>query len=162
MRNRRASAWSYKSARSVGLTVQGTTPAFQGLLQHSGAELLPAGYASDFDILVDFSQTSLAIGAPGALDATVYIALYAQCLNIQKYRAQFGLNPTTGAFVSTVPSGTAENGQVYQDGNGFLIQARDTAALVWGVQIGIAGSIPGFTMNKLFVGSIAHGIERSQ
>lgn len=158
--NARSSAWSKRSAPLLSLTVNGTTPQFTGVLEHAGRDLLPAGYATCLDVTVDFSQTSLAKRL-AVTTATVYIALYAQCLGIQKYRAQFGLNPTTGSFVSSFPSGTSENGEITQDGDSFLVQARGTAALVWGIQIGIAGSTPGFNVSSLFVTSICHGIERS-
>lgn len=161
--NPRSSAWSVKGMRSFTLFSPGATPGiFQGIVTHTAKDLEPAGYATDLDVIVDLSQSSIAMGLAGAVDASVYIALWSQVLTQRKYRAQYALNPTTGFLVSVYPSGmlqAGDDGNCIQDGNRFLVQMREVG-LVWGFDMAAAGSVPNFAVTGVNVSSICHGIER--
>jgi hypothetical protein len=166
-KNPRPSAWSQKTMRGLLLSCSGPTPTnFVGTLTWDKRDLEPAEYATSCGVIVDLSQTPLALGSPTALAATVYIAIQFQLLGRTHWRAQFALNPTLGFSTSDYPSGPGTTGRCKQSGSTFLVQSTGTAGQnvltqAIGVEMAVAGGAPGFTVPGIVVVGIAHGIERT-
>lgn len=174
------SPWSRKSFRGyVPFTELGGSfgrGSMAGVQTHVGRkgkkggqkdDLEPAGYAVSLDIIVDLSQTGIALGLPTALDANVFVAVYARGLISEIISCQFSLNPTTGFSPTTIPSGGQGGGICVQDprANTFLLQAGIFTAREWGVLVGVQGTAASFAalpggFGTVSINSIAHGVER--
>jgi hypothetical protein len=162
------SPWSRKSFRGfVPFTDVGSpfgAGSLAGVQTHVGKDLEPAGYACSLDVIVDLSQTAIAIGSATALDANVFVAVYARGLRFEIVACQFSLNPTTGFSPTTIPSGGMGGGVCIQDprSNAFLLRAGIFTAREWGVLIGVQGNAAALPngFGTVSVNSIAHGVER--
>jgi len=158
--NPRASAWSQKTMRGLQLIASVPTPtSFQGILSWGKADLEPAEYATGLDVIVDLSQTPLALGQPNAGAASVFVAFETLVLGISRFRTQFALNPTTGFMAVQVPSGNFTTGLCKQSGNTFFLQSSGSAGQSLNV-LAAAGGLTGFAIPNIVITGIAHGIER--
>lgn len=141
------SGWSRKWWRG---SATWTTPApgpfftvFQGVSEH-------AVYATNCDALVDLTNVIPALGW------TLFVRIYAQTAAVRVYCACYQLNILGG--VVPFPLGRT-NGSATQSGSVFLVQAGGVAANIWGIDVAITGTSYPFTLNGIFIASIAHGRE---
>jgi hypothetical protein len=160
----RRSAWSEKNWHGNLIVAPAAPPSFTGTNEHRGRpghDLEPAGFATALDIIVDLSNSEIAIAGSDPAGADVYFAFFVRCFGTAGYGCQFSINPTTGFMATTVPSGGPTPGTCKQSAanpNVFLFQQPRIAGQVWGVLIGAAGTLP--MLHNVNVSSICHGVER--
>jgi hypothetical protein len=155
------SAWDRKEWRgSIPVSYAGFPLNFVGVLQ------CPS-FATNLDVLIDFSNTEMAASQPQSLRLQTYVAVYAQVDNEKKYLAQYVLQTHLGkSGPSPYPDSSLSNpyAAMYQDpgGNTFVIHAGGAAGVLWGVEMTFQPFNPSILtqITNLQVSAIAHGVER--
>jgi hypothetical protein len=130
--------------------------------------------ATNLSVIVDLSQSELALPTPTAVNSALLLAIYAFANNIKVYRsvwffepgvapvnvATLAFPPYTIAADIQPPTGAAQGGT---NTNVFLMQGFGDVSQGWGIDASLvaANIIPTTPaqITNVFLGAIAHGVE---